>query len=266
MYKRILVVLVVSVFFSCKKESSMVRTSYVVDEPIKEKINKIKEVTNEKKTIEFSSKDGLTITADVYTIKEKQVSILLCHQAGFSRGEYKDSALQLNALGYSVMAIDQRSGNSANDIINETAKLAKSKKLPTTYLDARQDIEAAIDYIYTNNGNKPILLVGSSYSASLALLIGNTNAKVNRVAAFSPGEYFKGMNIQNTIKEFDKPVFVTASNSETPALVTLVSKIDDKYLYHYKPEEKGIHGSRALWNTTDGSEGYWVAFKAFLEL
>jgi hypothetical protein len=33
-----------------------------------------------------------------------------------------------------------------------------------------------------------------------------------------------------------------------------------------KPKEKGIHGSRALWDTTDGSEGYWIAFKAFLDL
>lgn len=266
-YKTSLLVLIIAVLWSCKKESSKTEISLeVIEQPVEKKTIKAREITSEKKTIQFPSKDGLTITADIYRVGNKPVSILLCHQAGFSRGEYKDTALQLNELGYSVMAIDQRSGNVANDVINETAKLAKSKSLPANYLNARQDIEAAIDYAYANNGNTPILLVGSSYSASLALLIGNTNAKVKNIAAFSPGEYFKGMDIQNAIKDISKPVFVTASNSETPALTALVSKINGKYVYHYKPEEKGIHGSRALWSTTEGSEGYWISFKAFLDL
>ncbi|WP_452597189.1 serine aminopeptidase domain-containing protein [Pontimicrobium sp. MEBiC01747] len=264
MYKTILTVLIISGLWSCKEVSGEVDTSQAIKQI--DKANNLNDSVDEKVTIEFPSKDGLLITADVYKVGDKPVSILLCHQARFSRGEYKDTALKLNALGYSVMAIDQRSGDSANNIINETAKLAKSKNLPTGYLDARQDIEAAIDYIYTNNGGRPILLLGSSYSASLSLLIANNNNKVKKVAAFSPGEYFKGVDIQGAIKDYNKPVFVTASNSETQALTTLVSKINGKYLYHYKPKEKGIHGSRALWDTTDGSEGYWIAFKAFLDL
>lgn len=34
-------------------------------------------------------------------------------------------------------------------------------------------------------------------------------------AAFSPGEYYKSIRIQNEIKNLDKPTFVTASLSET---------------------------------------------------
>jgi len=33
---------------------------------------------------------------------------------------------------------------------------------------------------------------------------------------------------------------------------------------HHKPLEKGIHGSRALWDSTEGANGYWKAFKTFL--
>lgn len=222
------------------------------------------EAKNTKTTIKFPSKDGLSITADVYAVDNNPISILLCHQAGYSRGEYKDTAIKLNNLGYSVMAIDQRSGNSANNIKNETNKAAKAKNLPTGFLDARQDIEAAIDYIYAKNNNQPFLLVGSSYSASLSLLIANKNDKIKSVAVFSPGEYFDGINIQQQIKTISKPVFVTASNSETSALKILVSEVDSKYLTHYKPEEKGIHGSRALWESTSGTDGYWSAFKTFL--
>lgn len=244
------------IFTTCKNEVK--KDQAVINKVVKVKTEVLKE------TITFPSIDGLSITADVYKVNDKPISILLCHQAGFSRGEYKDTALQLNELGYSVIAIDQRSGNVANDVINETAKLAKSKNLPTTFLDARQDIEAAIDYIYKNNDSQKIILVGSSYSATLALLIADENDKVKAVASFSPGEYFKGMNIQESIKGLSKPTFVTASLLETEALSVLVSKMSTDSLIHYKPSEKGIHGSRALWKTTEGTDGYWSAFKDFL--
>lgn len=229
-------------------------------------LNVIKSYTNESffKPIVFKSKDGLDITADAYFKDDQPITVLLCHQAGFSRGEYKDSALKLNELGFSALAIDQRSGNSANSIINETAKLAKQKGIPTGFLDARQDIEAAIDYIYKHNGNRKVILVGSSYSASLSLLIGNKNDKVKAVAVFSPGEYFNGIQINEEIADFSKPLYVTASNQETKGVEVLVSKIKNKSLTHYKPSEKGIHGSRALWETTDGVEGYWKSFSDFL--
>ncbi len=254
----------VCLFNSCKEDAKVKQ-----EVKLQEVIVQVKEVSQKDstivKTITFPSKDGLLITADEYKIKEEDISILLCHQAGFSRGEYKDTAIRLNELGYSVMAIDQRSGNIANDVFNETAKVAKEKGLPTTYLDARQDIEAAVDYVFANNGNESMLLVGSSYSASLALLIGNANAKVKAVAAFSPGEYFKGININSEIEGYTKPVFVTSSKKETEKLVVLVDNIDKEYLTHHTPSEKGIHGSRALWKSTVGTEAYWEAFKVFLE-
>lgn len=48
--------------------------------------------TNDKKqmakeTITFPSQDGLTITADIYKVNNNPITILLCHQAGYSHGE-----------------------------------------------------------------------------------------------------------------------------------------------------------------------------------
>jgi len=217
-----------------------------------------------KETITFPSKDNLPITADVYKVKGESISILLCHQAGFSRGEYKDTAIELTKLGYSVMAIDQRSGKTVNNINNQTAIAANKQKLGTTYLDAKQDIEAAVDYIYKQNGGEQILLVGSSYSSSLALLMGVNNAKIKAVAAFSPGEYLKGIDVNKSISNYKKPVFVTSSLSESAGVKTLVNQINPTYLTQFIPEVKGIHGSRVLWATTEGNETYWTSFKTFL--
>lgn len=219
---------------------------------------------SEKKTVEFPSKDGLLITADLYEVPNAKETILLCHQAGYSRGEYINTALELNKMGYSCLAIDQRSGKGVNSIKNETVIRATKKGLGTTYLDVKQDIESAIDYLFKKNGEKPLLIVGSSYSASLVLLIGKENEKVKAVAAFSPGEYLKGVKVGETISGSKKPIFVTASKSEIPKAEELTQGISQDYLTLYRPNETGIHGSRALWKTTDGSTGYWNAFSKFL--
>ncbi len=215
-------------------------------------------------TVTFPSKDGLTITADLYQTVNHKGFVVLCHQAGYSRGEYLETARKLNELGFSCIAIDQRSGNSANNITNETAKLAKLRGLPTSYLDAQQDIEAAIDYTYELNDNQPVFLVGSSYSASLVLLISTNNDRVKAVASFSPGEYLTGVNLAMAIADINIPVFVTSSKGEIGQVAGVIENMKPEIVTHLKPAVEGIHGSRALWSSTDGNEIYWQAFTNFL--
>jgi alpha-beta hydrolase superfamily lysophospholipase len=139
-------------------------------------------------THHFDSRDGLSITADYYPVNQPKGFILLCHRSHCNRGEYRETAPQLNALGFSCLAIDQRSGMKVFGVTNETSLRAKQKGLPTGYLDARQDIEAAIDYACSLNNAQPIILFGSSYSAALALLIATQSSKVKAVVTFSAGE------------------------------------------------------------------------------
>src|SRR5437667_8940636 len=96
-------------------------------------------------TITFPSKDELTITADLYEIDSTSPLILLCHQAGYSRGEYIETAKRLNKFGFNCLAIDQRSGKECNAVRNETARAAVLAGKPGNYPDAEQDIVAAID-------------------------------------------------------------------------------------------------------------------------
>jgi len=216
------------------------------------------------KTITFYAKDSVLVTADTYYLKDVKPTVLLCHQAGYSRGEYIETAKKLNALGYSCLAIDQRSGNAVNGIKNQTAIDAQSKLRNVGFAGAKQDVEAAIDYLYTVNDKQPIILVGSSYSASLALWIASGNNKIKAVAAFSPGEYLNGKNLAVLIKKLNIPAFITSSRREIKPVEQLLRLVKNDKLIHYKPTEVGIHGSRALWETTSGYTGYWNAFKAFM--
>ncbi len=217
------------------------------------------------KKITFPSKDDVTITADEYIVNDSLPYLVLCHQAGASRGEYSETAKKFNKLGFNCLAIDQRSGNTSNGVINETAKSADAKKKAVTYLDAEQDIIAAIDYLSTKTKEK-IILVGSSYSASLVLKIATTNDKVSAVLAFSPGEYFgKTLKLKDAIKNLDKPVFVTSSKNEAAGLTELVKDVKSGSKTQFTPNGNGEHGSKALWKASADNKEYWLSVLLFLK-
>lgn len=217
------------------------------------------------KHITFSSIDSLTIYADIYQGESEQIGLLLCHQAGYSRGAYKETGILMSKLGFNAMAIDQRSGETAHGIPNLTYKEAKENGLSTEYMDAKKDIEAAIDYTFELNNDQPIIIVGSSYSASLCLLIAITNPKVKAAAAFSPGEYLEGISLKDSLDSIQKPLFITSSKLEIAQTLQLISGIDSNFVTHFKPEVEGIHGARALWKETEGHKEYWNAFLKFLK-
>lgn len=221
--------------------------------------------TRNKNIVNFFTRDSLMLTADVYTTNRDNPFILLCHQAGYSRGEYNNTAKELMLMGYNCVALDQRSGDKVNGVINETAKRAKEKGLPHEYLDAKEDILTAIDFTYALNNNQPITIVGSSYSATLVMILSVRNPKIAKVAAFSPGEYFKGVSIMENLAGFDKPIFVTGAKKEIPSIKKMTTLIVPDYLNLYEPSKESIHGSRALWFSTPGYVGTWKAFKAFLK-
>lgn len=216
-------------------------------------------------TISFPSLDQLPITADLYKINDTASYIILCHLSEGSRGEYKETAQQLNNLGFNCLAIDTRTGDNILDVQNETAKAAKNSNKPTDYLSSEQDILAAIDYAYSLGHNDGVILLGSSFSASLALKIASINPKVKAVIAFSPGEYFGDqLNLKNSIKSLDKPTFVTSSKNEASAVSTLIESIDVDNLIHFIPEGDGAHGSISLWSMIPNNEEYWKALEKFL--
>jgi alpha-beta hydrolase superfamily lysophospholipase len=217
------------------------------------------------KQVHFKSLDGLKITADYYKVEKSIGFILLCHRSHCNRGEYRETAPKFNKMGFSCLAIDQRSGMKVFGVTNETKLLASKKGLPTGYLDAKPDIEAAIDFCFDLNNKKPIILFGSSYSASLCLLISSKNKKVKATVAISPGEYFKGIDLANEIKSIDKPIFVTSPKKEIKQVANLVENVKRKYVVHFKPTVEGFHGSKTLWESVEGHETFWEPLDAFLE-
>ena len=216
--------------------------------------------------VTFPSEDDLTITADLYQQDKNFPFILLFHQANSSRGEYKETALKFEKMGYNCLAVDLRSGKEINYVQNETAARAAELKLPATYLDAEKDILAAIAYV-KKISDKKVVLCGSSYSASLVMKVGNKNPDVLGVIAFSPGEYFEPrIVIKNFLTDYDKPIFVAATVKEKQFVQELTSDIPVENLTLFTPKQgEGIHGSKTLWEIYPESEEVWLSLLLFFK-
>lgn len=211
----------------------------------------------------FFAEDGLKITADLYQKNPSYPYIILLHQAGYSRGEYRQIANKIVKFGYNCLAVDLRSGGEVNFIQNHTALLAVQQGYAVDYLSSKKDIEAAIKWV-KQRSNKTVVLFGSSFSASLCLLIAKNNPDVKAVIAFSPGEFFgPKLIIQNEIKNFDKPVFAASSFRESPYVDTLLLDVSSSNKTIFAPKKGGEHGSKSLWRCNPNNQEYWLALTMF---
>ena len=221
---------------------------------------------NESKAVTFPSLDSLTIFANWYSVDDAAPVIVLCHQARFNKFEYDGIAPALQKMGFNCLAIDQRSGGPISSVQNQTFLEAKKHGKPHDYLDAEQDMKAAVLYAKQQTKGK-VILWGSSYSSTLALYLAIQMEEVAAVVSFSPGNYLaedKGSLIDQ-LEGFKKPMYLTSSKPESKWVAELLGKHPlEAYQIQFTPEGNGHHGSRALWKNQEGSEEYWASITAFL--
>jgi len=222
------------------------------------------------KTVEFPSQDKLTITGEVYRPSGlSSTVIVLFHQAGSSRGEYRAIAPELVKLGYMVLAIDQRAGEGFGGVANETNQEAIMADKKTGYLDAIPDMKAAVAYARKEIGAKRVAVWGSSYSASLVLVLaGQDKDFADAVLSFSPGEYFRGNpGVGNAAKSIKVPTFITSARNEVTRWKSIFDAIPEGVeATGFIPRVIGKHGSSALLPVTSvKTQPYWEEVKEFLK-
>lgn len=223
--------------------------------------------------VHIKAVDGVTVYAMYYPSEQPKALILLFHQAGSSKAEYATIAPQLQAAGYAALAIDQRSGGS---LFGQNQTVAGIRGMPqgeeVDYLSALPDVEAALAWGKANGNGKPIILWGSSYSASLVfLLAASSSAKdsVKAVVAFSPGEYFSDKKmVEKAAAKIAVPVFVDQASdkgeiAEGKAIISATMSTDRQ---QYIPAT-GIHGSSTLNSSKNpaGAAENWRAVLGFLK-
>ncbi len=217
-------------------------------------------------TVTFTAADGLEVRGVRYQADSGAPVIVLCHQARFNNYEYAEIAPKLVAMGFTCLAIDQRSGDAMGTHTNATATNAKAKGLETGYQTSLPDIRAAVDYAAALTGN-PVILWGSSYSATLVMQVAMESDKVRAAVGFSPILKFdSGDSAADIFAKYQgKPIFITSTEKEGAPIAKGLKHLGDDVLYQYYPETKGTHGSKALWSSDPASADYWAEVGAWLQ-
>ena len=135
--------------------------------------------------VTFEASDGGTVHADYKPGEAGQPIIVMFHQARSNGGaEYAAIAPQLEAKGYSVLIVDQRSGGGRFGGKNLTVK-AHGKS--TKFCDAYPDTEGALAFAQTAATGAPVFVWGSSYSGALAIkLAAEHGDEIAGAMVFSP--------------------------------------------------------------------------------
>ena len=218
------------------------------------------------KTVTFPSADSLLITADEYTVSEERPYVVLFHEQGSSRGEFKTIARRLCKMDYNCLAVDLRNGGTFGYVSNETVKRCRDKRCPTDRESVEQDMVAAVRYAFMKS-DFPVILFASGVNASLSLKLAADSELVRAVVALSPGEYFlPAVSIHDTISNLRKPVFITSSRSEIPYMEELVSGMEDQYVTLFKPElGEGGRGTSSLNSENEHNSEDWLALLLFFK-
>ena len=138
-------------------------------------------------SVTFEAADGVTVYGDLHLGPDGRGGplVLAFHQGGGdARGEYGPIVPRLLVEGYSVLAVDQRSGGDRFGETNRTvAELGESAPM----CDAHADLEAALAYADRAGFTGPRVAWGSSYSAAHVIRLGVDHAdRLAGVLAFSP--------------------------------------------------------------------------------
>jgi dienelactone hydrolase len=208
--------------------------------------------------------DGVIVHGAFYRSPNPKALILLFHQADSNKDEYSSIAPRLVAAGYSALAIDQRSGGRMFGINETAAALGHT----ADYLEAKRDLQAALSW--GEQQKLPVILWGSSYSASLVFLVAAEHPEsVRAVLAFSPGEYFSSPTaVRNAAALVNAPIYATSADDrdEIEAARTILAVSPAKLKHQYVPRSGGVHGSSTLIaaRDPDGATDNWHAVLAFL--
>jgi len=216
----------------------------------------------------LTARDGVKVFGTVSRASTQKPPIIICfHMAGSNRGEYTPISPKLVEAGFTVLAIDQRSGGQAFGGTNKTvAALGGSG----SYAQALPDMEAALAWAKGEAHGEPVIVWGSSYSAALVfVLAANHPSDIAGVLSFSPGEYLGGSDTVHTAAgKVTAPVFITQSDSggEISAARSILAAVAAKDKTQFIPKGSGVHGSSSLRADSNGSGSaqYWTAVLAFL--
>ena len=203
-------------------------------------------------SINFQTEDGITIYGDVHLGPQGKAGplILAFHQgASNARAEYAALIPRLLAQGYSVLAIDQRSGGDRLGGTNRTVD-ALQEGQANSMCDAYLDLEAALEYVKAEGFTGKRVAWGSSYSGALVMQLGyDYTEDFAGILGFSPasGGPMEDCSIDALIPDYPLPLLALRPAGELEYEHVLAQfNLFKTHGHNTFVSDPGTHGSSML--------------------
>ncbi len=195
-----------------------------------------------KKATSFESADGASLAGDLYLASHTAPAVVLVHRMHAQRLELAPLADKMAAAEkrFTVLNFDLRGHG-------DSKPPEKDKKGPARF-DA--DVVAAIDHVVEVTQEKVprVLLVGSSFGATLVARVTKGQPKVTGMALLSPGAAIEGLDIYVPYAEVrDLPTFIAGAVQDNVSLAPFdsLSKMSKQGAFKQYPGSRHSAGHLA---------------------
>ncbi|WP_189006212.1 alpha/beta hydrolase [Deinococcus roseus] len=218
--------------------------------------------------ISFKATDGFPVYATHYPNKTAKAVLLMFHQSGSNKAEYAPIAPEFVKLGFAALATDQRFGGP---MFGESNQTIRANPGLYSFQQVMPDLEGAVLWARQKYPEKPIWLMGSSYTSALVFLVAARHPEVKAVLSFSPAEY---LDTDHSVRDAAKTlkntaVFLTGmhTSSEILACQHIYDVLPNSNKTMFIPYKLGIHAASILrpeMKQLGGTE-VWSAVRAFVK-
>lgn len=183
----------------------------------------------------FTTKDNQRLRASIWYSRGDK-AVILVHMLDKDRNDWRPFAKKLNVFRITALGVDLRGHGESTGDWKEFSESSFNKMI--------YDIEAAKIKL-KKEGKNVVGIIGASIGANLALKFAASDKDIKAVVLLSPGIDYKGVNIENDIENFNKPIFIAYSKEDS------YPSESSGIIYEMVKGEKEIYEGTGLGHGTD---------------
>lgn len=164
----------------------------------------------------LTTKDGIKIAADLYSVEPARGWLVLVHMMPVAKESYRELAERFQNLGYESIAIDLRGHGESDGGLKGYLNFSDVEHQKSIL-----DLEATVDYLIESRGATPdkISFIGASIGANLSLQYISERSEFKTAILLSPGLNYRGIKTEPLVKNLKagQKVFFVSSRDDPNA-------------------------------------------------
>jgi len=159
--------------------------------------------------VTLRTENGKKIAGDLFESSKPKGLVVYLHMMPATKESYTVLATKLQGLDYEGLAIDFRGHG-----ISEGGPEGYLNFSDAEHQDKIKDVQAAARSLVNRHRDLPLIVIGASIGANLALQFGISDDAVKKIILLSPGLNYRGIGIKNFITKLTESKSVLFVGSE----------------------------------------------------